>query len=709
MANIEKLEAGGVTYDLRDATAVHTVDSALSSSSTNPVQNKVIYQAIENVKTGPYISITIAWGVYVVFHNFSTSVPTTYSTLVAHPDFQVAITRTIVVDGYGTGTMAQGLLFDPTGTTNSNHWKILLPDGVVFNGALTNGVEGDVTYAEGDGWFLDNVDMTLPSYKTYTDGALQALDFSLSPTADQTLTAITQSDGCISATASPIAITSDQVTANATETTMPATGDGLIFADSSDSNKLKRMTVGLDTNETTKYLRQDGTWATPSTSSDTTYTFTGGTQSFTATPSSGTAQTVAIKPQIFKGTCESSASATTKVVTCPEFTSTDFVTGAIVFVTFTATNSGAVASLKLNVNSTGAKNIKYMRNAAESDLPAVGYLRANMTYRFVYNGSYWVCDTDYDADVLAYRLRHNSSNRVTSSYLGRYRIMFTSADNTKWVPSNASSATDATTARTVTSTKIDPFGEIALYYSTTAVSSGAKPGATAIYTMYAISLGYSFNLTGEALTLTNPAPVYIKCAPQDDGSAIIDSTTPYVQELPSTADGKIYIYLGHAYSATAVELMPNHPVYYYKSGAGIRLWTGVDPAEEDHTHVSTDIEAGASEVTAIATGDSLIFVDNDDSNKLKRMAYGFNTTNTTNFLRQDGSWATPPSGSNTTYTFADGTNGFTVTPSDGTAQTVNVTPSISTITNDLTLLKEAAEANTSPGDSYSLIFQRGTL
>jgi hypothetical protein len=32
---------------------------------------------------------------------------------------------------------------------------------------------------------------------------------------------------------------------------------------------------------------------------------------------------------------------------------------------------------------------------------------------------------------------------------------------------------------------------------------------------------------------------------------------------------------------------------------------------------------------------------------------------------------------NTTYTFANGTNGFTVTPSGGSAQTVTVTPSIS--------------------------------
>lgn len=51
---------------------------------------------------------------------------------------------------------------------------------------------------------------------------------------------------------------------------------------------------------------------------------------------------------------------------------------------------------------------------------------------------------------------------------------------------------------------------------------------------------------------------------------------------------------------------------------------------------------------------------------------------TSKYLREDGSWQTPP---NTTYTFANGTNGFTVTPSGGTAQTVTVTPSI---TNNIT-------------------------
>jgi hypothetical protein len=47
-------------------------------------------------------------------------------------------------------------------------------------------------------------------------------------------------------------------------------------------------------------------------------------------------------------------------------------------------------------------------------------------------------------------------------------------------------------------------------------------------------------------------------------------------------------------------------------------------------------------------------------------------------LKGNGTWATP---ANTTYTFANGTNGFTVTPKGGTAQTVTVTPSI---TNNVT-------------------------
>jgi len=56
-----------------------------------------------------------------------------------------------------------------------------------------------------------------------------------------------------------------------------------------------------------------------------------------------------------------------------------------------------------------------------------------------------------------------------------------------------------------------------------------------------------------------------------------------VQALPNEEDGQLYIYLGQAYSATDVELVLNHPVYYYKDGA-IRQWTNdYDPSQTEDT------------------------------------------------------------------------------------------------------------------------------
>ena len=150
---------------------------------------------------------------------------------------------------------------------------------------------------------------------------------------------------------------------------------------------------------------------------------------------------------------------------------------------------------------------------------------------------------------------------------------FTSADGTKFVPANTSTSTNATASRLVCQTPINPHGAIAYYGTTAKIDAGAYPSASYLWRQYVITLGYSFNRTGAALTLTSWKPVYIKCAPQNDGSAIIDDTTPYVQALPSTEDGKIYIFLGIAVSATTVEMDVQHPIYQYKSGK-LQLWTG---------------------------------------------------------------------------------------------------------------------------------------
>ena len=230
------------------------------------------------------------------------------------------------------------------------------------------------------------------------------------------------------------------------------------------------------------------------------------------------------------------------------------------------------ADCTLNVNGLGAKRIHY-NTAANSQITT--QWSATMTAMFYYDSTRnssagaWVMFYGYDSNTntIGYQVRTNSMSLPMKSIVYRYRLLFTSADGKGFVPANNSTSTNATTARTVCQDKIDPFGRIVYYGTTTSVAAGSRPSASYLWQQYTFTIGYSF-----VVTLTEWKPVYLKCAPQTDGSAIIDSTTPFVQDLPSTEDGKIYIFLGVAYSSTAMELTLEHPVYWYKDGM-IRPYT----------------------------------------------------------------------------------------------------------------------------------------
>ena len=188
------------------------------------------------------------------------------------------------------------------------------------------------------------------------------------------------------------------------------------------------------------------------------------------------------------------------------------------------------------------------------------------SYEKVWKMNEWY---DSNTNTIGYQIRTNNTTKPVSSASGRYRLLFTSADGTKYVPANASTSTSATATKTVTQTPIDPFGRIAYYGSTTVLSENGTPGTSTLYDQYNLTIGYSFT----PITLTANTPVYIKCAPQANGSAIINSTSPMVQSLPSTNDGNIYIFLGIATSTTAIEMFEKHPIYYH-DGTGIRIWIG---------------------------------------------------------------------------------------------------------------------------------------
>ena len=104
------------------------------------------------------------------------------------------------------------------------------------------------------------------------------------------------------------------------------------------------------------------------------------------------------------GTCSTAAATATKVVACAGYA---LVTGAEIAVKFTVTNTAANPTL--NVNSTGAKSI-YYRGAAIS----AGYLAANRTYAFRYNGTQYELVGDVDTNTT-----YGSMSGATASAAGK--------------------------------------------------------------------------------------------------------------------------------------------------------------------------------------------------------------------------------------------------------------------------------------------------
>lgn len=254
----------------------------------------------------------------------------------------------------------------------------------------------------------------------------------------------------------------------------------------------------------------------------------------------------------------------------------------------------------ININGLGAKPVYNSKTDAASN---TGFVK-NSSYLFIYDsskidGGCWVVYCGYyetNSDSTGVYIRTNSGTLYVSDKFYRYRLLFTSADGSQWVPANTSTSTSATTIRNVNQRPINPFGPIIVYYTTSNFAAGSSGPVTTGFQQRAVNLGYSFNRTGGALTLTTYKPVYVKCAPQADGSAVIDADEPYVQDLPTTEDGKIYILLGFAYSTTSIELRLEHPVYYYKNG-GIRLWTGqYESTQSSYAVCSTAAETVAKEV-----------------------------------------------------------------------------------------------------------------
>lgn len=301
--------------------------------------------------------------------------------------------------------------------------------------------------------------------------------------------------------------------------------------------------------------------------------------------------------KIFYGTCNTAAATVAKVVTCADFTSSDLVKGALIFVKFDYTNSGAVANLTLDVNGTGAKPLKKQYNVTGSNnLVGAGELVADSTYLFQYNGTNWICMTlDYNSTYTLFNLPVGGGNYKTSSVLYRYELLFQQDDDTFTPLNNVNNGYDSVSKTILTNVEFDPFGIIYYYDSTSGVSANGYISAGSLYYHYGADLRYTFNISTTVNALTTNKNVYLKVSPQSNGKVKLASATPLVQDLPTTNDGYYYIFLGRAYSTYQIILYTEHPVYYHNGTEVVEL---LNPKQK------AGIEDLMSEVDTV-TGDSL--------------------------------------------------------------------------------------------------------
>lgn len=244
------------------------------------------------------------------------------------------------------------------------------------------------------------------------------------------------------------------------------------------------------------------------------------------------------------GVCSTAAATAVKTVDIPGF---ELVTGAYVIVTFTVTNSAAVANLKLNVSNTGDKPIKH-RNG---NFPAAGELIANRPFMFVYDGTNWQLAIDIDHNTNNYERVRTYYPIKAKSAISKQHVIVAGEDGLYFM----------LTSGNPFSIKYPPL------YATDNIAANAK-NANAYYFGF-LDAAVITNEAAETLVLNKA--LYIK------GHLNGTTFTPFATKSlvctePTTEDGYQYLKLGvvKAYTtsndALRAQIEMEHPIYEYVGG-----------------------------------------------------------------------------------------------------------------------------------------------
>ena len=212
--------------------------------------------------------------------------------------------------------------------------------------------------------------------------------------------------------------------------------------------------------------------------------------------------------KVYTGSCSTAAGTNIKdVVTDGAFT---LEKGAVIFVNFTATNTAEITELKLRVNSsaeTDAKVIKHQYNGSESNLPGKGYIKANQTYIFYYNGTQWVMITDYNTDNNTLTRQQIDTARTGKySLLQSYYTIGTATNTTARTTYRSDNIYTEPSSGTIFATLFNGSGASLISLNASNLSSGTVPVAclplATTSTAGAVKIGSGISVSDGTISVT---------------------------------------------------------------------------------------------------------------------------------------------------------------------------------------------------------------
>lgn len=179
----------------------------------------------------------------------------------------------------------------------------------------------------------------------------------------------------------------------------------------------------------------------------------------------------------------------------------------------------------------------------------------------------WIANANYaDGNSVAYRVTtYYNRFKAGANKIFPYTIIMQCPDG-RWESIVTSSSTGTSKAR---NTHAFILGQIAVMYANATYNENATVGDNVVWDHATdlIDHRYSFNTANNSTSGTTAVkPIYLVGSINPlDGYFYLD-TTWWTQTLPTTNDGKLYIYLGDAYDYYRMSFRMNHPIYCHTNG-----------------------------------------------------------------------------------------------------------------------------------------------